>query len=393
MWTPAPRFASLHMPTSMPQSPSDPQPCRSVHYNLYLGYLCILGTTTTKSKLWPLPSTHIHHVPVQSYSAVFEAIPDGTRGRGLSFELQGEGNLPQVAVIKPSLRNTRGLPLLLFRRLLVHQSQRLGVTLRNTGTMPATVHIETFSGGQHFTVCPPPEEETLSEEDTREEEKDGREATSEVETSQPSKHANKNAPPVTVKLAAEEEKEFMVVFQPHVTKKFQGELHLRIVDNQFENVSVQLVGEGYEEEVCIGNIRGEPVPEEEGKQLTEEVEGRYCVSSTHRHTSNLSPLSTHTPAARENHLHFGHFAVGETRQLIFALTNHSPSTAIRFQWPSLPNLTFTPSTGHLHPSTSKDITVTFKASRPQSLTAQRVFGKLWKIIFSQPLSQVGGGTV
>ena len=281
----------------MPQSPSDLQPCRSVHYNLYLGYLCILGITTTKSKLWPLLSTHIHHVPVQPYSAVFEAIPDGTRGRGLSFELQGEGNLPQVAVIKPSLRNTRGLPLLLFRRLLVHQSQRLGVTLRNTGTMPATVHIETFSGGQHFTVCPPPEEETMSEEDTREgareEEKDGREATSEVETSQPSKHANKNAPPVTVKLAAEEEKEFMVVFQPHVTKKFQGELRLRIVDNQFENVSVQLVGEGYEEEVCIGNIRGEPVPEEEGKQLTEEVEGRYCVSSTHGHTSNLSPLSTH----------------------------------------------------------------------------------------------------
>ena len=267
------------------------------------------------------------------------------------------------------------------------------MTLRNTGTMPATVHIETFSGGQYFTVCPPPEEVTISEEDTREEEEDGKEATFEVETAQPSKHASKHAPPVTVKLAAEEEKEFMVVFQPHVTKKCQGELRLRIVDNQFENVSVQLVGEGYEEEVCVGNIRGEAVPEEEGKQLTEEVEGRYCLCSTHRHTPNLSPPPlppTHTPAARENHLHFGRFAVGETRQLIFALTNHSPSTAVRFQWPSLPNLTFTPSTGHLHPSTSKDITVTFKASRPQSLTAQRVFGKLWKITFSQPLSQVRG---
>ena len=233
---------------------------------------------------------------------MFEAIPDGTRGRGLSFELQGEGNLPQVAVIKPSLRNTRGLPLLLFRRLLVHQSQRLGVTLRNTGTMPATVHIETFSGGQYFTVCPPPEEVTISEEDTREEEEDGKEATFEVETAQPSKHASKHAPPVTVKLAAEEEKEFMVVFQPHVTKKCQGELRLRIVDNQFENVSVQLVGEGYEEEVCVGNIRGEAVPEEEGKQLTEEVEGRYCLCSTHRHTPNLSPPPpphTHTSCSRK----------------------------------------------------------------------------------------------
>ena len=74
----------------------------------------------------------------------------GARGRGLSFELQGEGNLPQLAVIKPSLRNTRGHPLLLFRRLLLHQSQRLGVTLRNTGTMLATVHVETVSGRSVF---------------------------------------------------------------------------------------------------------------------------------------------------------------------------------------------------------------------------------------------------
>ena len=149
------------------------------------------------------------------------------------------------------------------------------MTLRNTGTMLATVHIETVSGGQYFTVAPPPEEETISEEDTREEDEDGREATTEVETPQSSKHTSKHPPPVTVKLAAEEEKEFTVVFLPHVTKKCQGELSLRIVDNQFENLSVQLVGEGYEEEVCIGNIRGEAVPEEEGKQLPEEVEGRY----------------------------------------------------------------------------------------------------------------------
>lgn len=230
---------------------------------------------------------------------MFEAIPDGARGRGLSFELQGEGNLPQVAVIKPSLRNARGYPLLLFRRLLLHQSQRLAVTLRNTGTMLATVQVETVSGGQYFTVCPPPEEEAISEEDAREDDEDGREATTEVQTPQ---HTSKHPPPVTVKLAAEEEKEFTAVFQPHATKKCKGELRLRIVDNQFENLSVQLVGEGYEEEVCIGNIRGEAVPEEEGKQLPEEVEGRYwsAILSSPKHTdthpiSPPLPPSTHTP--------------------------------------------------------------------------------------------------
>jgi len=98
---------------------------------------------------------------------------------------------------------------------------------------------------------------------------------------------------------------------------------------------------------------------------------------------------THNPAAQENHLHFGNLAVGEARQVTFALTNHSPRTVVRFQWPSLPGLTFAPSTGHLHPHTSKDITVTLKANQPQTLTAEHVVGKIWKITFSQPLSQVG----
>ena len=81
--------------------------------------------------------------------------------------------------------------------------------------------------------------------------------------------------------------------------------------------------------------------------------------------------------------------VGETRQVTFTLANHSGNSVVKFQWPSsIPGLTFAPSVGHLHPSTSKDITVTFKSSKPLSVNSERVFGKVWKITFSQPLSQV-----
>ena len=172
-----------------------------------------------------------------------------------------------MAIVRPSLRNARGHPLLLFRRLLLNHSQRLAVTLRNSGTIPATVFVETLSGGKCFTVTPPPEEEPIQEEGA------GRSSPN-VDPPLPSGNC---PPPVAVKLAVAEEKELLVIFQPRASRKYRGELCLRIVDNQFENLSVQLVGEGYEDEVCIENIRGEVEPEtvavKDGEQLPEDVEG------------------------------------------------------------------------------------------------------------------------
>lgn len=49
---------------------------------------------------------------------------------------------------------------------------------------------------------------------------------------------------------------------------------------------------------------------------------------------------------------------------------------------------FVPSLGHLRPKTSKTITVTFKTIKPLALKAQKVVGKLWKISFQKPLSEV-----
>lgn len=100
-------------------------------------------------------------------------------------------------------------------------------------------------------------------------------------------------------------------------------------------------------------------------------------------------LCCSSPATQENHLFFGGCPVGESRQATFTLSNHSPSAVFRFKWPdNAPGFTFTPQRGHLHPQCTKDITVIFKASTPVALSAQSIFGKLQKISFSQPLSQV-----
>jgi hydrocephalus-inducing protein len=53
---------------------------------------------------------------------MFEAAIEGVtqnqaRGKSLLFEVSGEGNLPRVSVNKPTVRNKRGQPLLLFKKV------------------------------------------------------------------------------------------------------------------------------------------------------------------------------------------------------------------------------------------------------------------------------------
>ena len=93
-------------------------------------------------------------------------------------------------------------------------------------------------------------------------------------------------------------------------------------------------------------------------------------------------------AACGNRLNFGDFAVGETRQINFTLNNHGSKT-IKFQWPNnVPGLTFSPNTGHLNPSKSKDISVYFKAEKPVTLKQEKATGKIWKIKYPELYKQV-----
>lgn len=93
-------------------------------------------------------------------------------------------------------------------------------------------------------------------------------------------------------------------------------------------------------------------------------------------------------AAKDNHLCFGSIPVGTSRQVSFSLSNHSSNSVIRFQWPVLPHLTFSPAVGHIKPKAFKGITVTFNSSQPFSFKSQKFSGEIKKILFSKPLSQI-----
>lgn len=93
-------------------------------------------------------------------------------------------------------------------------------------------------------------------------------------------------------------------------------------------------------------------------------------------------------AGQATDLNFGTLSVGESRQITFRLANLSDNHAVKFQWPAIPGLVFVPAVGHIKPKSSKTIAVNFKTGKPQAYRALKVMGKLWKISFSKPISQI-----
>ncbi len=116
---------------------------------------------------------------------------------------------------------------------------------------------------------------------------------------------------------------FDVTFSPNVAQRSIATVNLTVVDNQYEDSVVQMVGEGYHDDVTFDNIHSVLQPtdpeQEEGAMAEDDI-----------------------PAARSNHIAFGDCGINEPRTLSFSLTNHSSTDCVRFQWPSHSQLKFSP---------------------------------------------------
>ncbi|XP_069729415.1 hydrocephalus-inducing protein homolog [Phaenicophaeus curvirostris] len=89
----------------------------------------------------------------ENYQCVFEASLDvqaspaatkATKAQSLTFSISGAGNLPEVTVLHPALRNDKGNPLLLFKKLLLGDSEELPLVFHNSGIIP--VQVRRYSG-------------------------------------------------------------------------------------------------------------------------------------------------------------------------------------------------------------------------------------------------------
>uniref|UniRef100_A0A803TEP1 HYDIN axonemal central pair apparatus protein n=1 Tax=Anolis carolinensis TaxID=28377 RepID=A0A803TEP1_ANOCA len=313
---------------------------------------------------------------MQSYHCIFEASVDApasvsSKSKHLLFEVSGDGNLPQVTVVRPVLRNKKGAPLLLFRRLLLGHTEMLPLLIKNSGNIPVQLYLDVSDENSAFSLKP-----TSTTQCTYMNYK--------TEEHGPSEGGKGKPHTASLFLPIEESAEFEVVFHPSLTQRLEGQIRLSIVDNQYEETRIQMVGEGYQEDVTLDNIRSLMDGGESGS--AEEHLGESTAESKAKRKEDLVSLPA---AARLDHIWFGDCIVGKPYQATFTITNHSKTDAMRFEWPALnPHLTFSPQVGHLHASCSKNTILTFKAKAPLCIREQLLKCKVSRIAFPQPADQV-----
>ncbi|XP_038394321.1 hydrocephalus-inducing protein homolog isoform X4 [Canis lupus familiaris] len=300
---------------------------------------------------------------MQTYQCIFEATLDGlpsslTKNRSLVFDIVGEGNLPRVTVVRPVLCNQYGNPLLLFKRLLLGHSEKLPLILKNNGTIPAQLHVDLKDQQGVFSLKRSP-------------------TTSYIYITEENKpHAKaKKAHTASLVVPPGNTAGFEVVFQSQKVGRMTGIIHLSVINNQYEETIIHMVGEGYEDDITLDNIHGLVVSSSpETPEISEIIE-----------ENTMEDLVT---AALVDHIQFGDCHIGNSYNVSFTITNHSQVNVIRFEWPLLATVSFSPQIGHLHPRCAKDIAVTMKSDVPINLKKMGVKCKLSRITFQFPADQV-----
>lgn len=214
-----------------------------------------------------------------SFAAVLEAVvPQGTDpcSNYLSFELRGDGAVPSVSLQGPRIFGDEGGELDMGK-LPLFRSNEVQMGLRNDGLLPATVRVD-FSPSQHFTV----------------------------------------ACSSSVALNKGESRKFQVRFHPHSVGKVMADLGIRTLGNPFEDVTIQLQGEGHSSEVCwdLANVR--------------RAGGVFGLRG------RLEPMQDYVPPSPDE-LDLGEVPVGEEVKVDFKL-NNSSSKPLQFEFISIPAL-------------------------------------------------------
>ncbi|XP_073911808.1 hydrocephalus-inducing protein homolog [Castor canadensis] len=322
--------------------------------------MCIASRSHAFATVFFTPQT------MQTYQCVFEATLDGlpsnlARSRGLVFDIFGEGTLPRVTVVRPTLYNQFGNPLLLFKRLLLGHSEKLPLILKNNGTIPAQLHVDLRDQPGVFSL-------------------EGRPTTSYIyitEETKPNEKAKK-AHTASLVVTPGDIAEFDVFFHPQKVGRMTGIIHLSVINNQYEETIIHLVGEGYKDDITLDNIHGLAVStSQEASDISEVIE-----------IAEENAVENLVAAALVDHIQFGYCHIGKTYNVSFTITNHSKTNVVRFEWPLLATISFSPQVGHLHPGCAKDIVATVKSDMPINLKKIGVKCKLSRIMLQLPVDQV-----
>lgn len=307
---------------------------------------------TDPSKFHLLPHTHkfvsVFFKPqaIQTYHAQFSANLEGPaivqKGRGLLFDIQGDGSLPRVSVTQPAATDQCGRHIMIFKRIVVGKSQTLPFTLSNTGHMPAIVSVQLDNeakGDFQLNLTGYPKMKL------------DKELSEDILSASAQQHI--------IRLEPSEKCKFGVVHFPQEAGESKFSIDILVQDNPYENNQIMMFAESYIDEFIIDNILGFEV----NPSVAASLDSSLIKSSS------------------ENHLNFGDCAVSEEKQLTFCITNSSRDVFSFNFTTKETSVTFIPTKGHLLSGKSKEILATFLSSKPLKIDLVPIMCNLCKISY------------
>ncbi|CAF0941486.1 unnamed protein product [Adineta steineri] len=306
---------------------------------------------------------------MQSYSAIFDVTVDGqskanreTRSTpNFSCELHGEGHLPRVTILRPAIRNKKAQTMMIFNKLLLGRQAMQQLLLVNDGVLPAKVDfylhdVENVYSIQASSDNPNPDNLVIND-------------------------ITRKATAASAIFEVGQRIALDILFKPKPSQgpqRYEGVLRLVVVDNQYEDTTVQLIGESYTDDITLDNIHGLVMSDEQQQQQPPlPIEnGQPTI------------VDEDAPVSLSNTINFGEIHLNESRQILFSITNHHQKDSVRFEWPEHNQCTFTPRVGHLHAGCTKDIQITFKTAKPIQLNKEKVLCSITKITFDRPINEI-----
>lgn len=246
-----------------------------------------------------------------SFSAEFKATVVGGMDpltNSLSFELRGDGAVPSVSLQGPPIWESGRGGALHLGKLPLERAHEVRMALRNDGLLPATVYVDAKDSPHFEVVCP-----------------------------------------ARLHLGRGASQAFPIRYMPQGVGEHESALNVRTQGNPYENVQIQLSGEGYRDDVAW-DLSEVKLPNWSGREADDTA---------------AAPSSEALPPAPDQ-LELGEVAVGSQAEVVFKLVNNN-ARPLRFELPEqMPEpfgaeqLTVQPRIGFVEPGTKQAITVTFK---------------------------------
>ncbi|XP_043251741.1 hydrocephalus-inducing protein-like [Colletes gigas] len=300
---------------------------------------------------------------IETFKCTLEAtviLPPHLDEEKLSIKLVGESCVPEVAIIEP-IHGNRERTTLNFGRTLINEFSYRKFVLENIGFIKAKVIVEIDEDQYRvftFEACP----------DTRH-----------LLQIWDSGCEESNDRYTVVRLTPGNVACFKVTFSPNEIGKRTGKIRLFVVDNPYENMTINLEGESYMEPLVLEGL------EFEDNKRSATIGNRNSVSRTRRLSTKQNslasaPASSSSTASLTYILNYGLCVVSKMYKKTIRIANKSPDRWFRFQWSEHPNVVFVPTIGHIKFLTCKEVIATFLASEPTNHVNTRIECIVWEIV-------------